>query len=541
MKRRVRVLTALLLLCLMGCGAAVGRLSFRRDFVEAAARQSTYRLDIPAGDRGMIYDCALRPLLQTEEITLAAVAPTIEGVGEIGAATGGRYRERLAAGLEDGKPFTLILENSEAQALSDCPFVELFPRQQRLSGETLAAHVIGVTDASSSGLSGAELAMDDVLSPKGGASVYYQVDALGRVVAGAQRRVVLDSGAGTGVALCLDRDIQAAVEQAAQSLGKGAVVVTQVPHCEIRALASFPSFSPDHLNDALSDPDSPLLNRAFSAYAPGSVFKLVTAAAALEQGRPLADSFVCTGAVNAGGMLFHCYDGAAHGPVDLHDALTRSCNGYFISLGRSLGGESMLSMAWNLGLGEETEFGRGLYAASGALPASDSLTGERALANFSFGQGELSVTPLQMTALVNAIASGGVYSSPRLILGTVGEDGQLTQSHSALERQMRVMSEGSAAVLRACMLDTVTQGTGRAAASELAVTGCKTGTAQTGVFDEDGRELLNFWYCGFVLSPGTMEPQYCLTVLCEGTPDDEGNTARVFRQIAEELAGMMEE
>mgnify|MGYP000532594295 CR=1 FL=1 len=79
-------------------------------------------------------------------------------------------------------------------------------------------------------------------------------------------------------------------------------------------------------------------------------------------------------------------------------------------------------MAYNLGFGQAQEFGRGLWAASGDLPALQDLSNVRALANFSFGQGELTATPLQLCAMMNAIANGGAYASPKLVLGLVDEE-----------------------------------------------------------------------------------------------------------------------
>ena len=267
--------------------------------------------------------------------------------------------------------------------------------------------------------------MDDLLQAQGGEiAVTYQVDALGRVIAGGERLVEDTLGESqAGVVLTLDGELQKLAEEASADLGQGAVVITQVPDCEILALASVPDFHPDRVGEAVDREDSPLVNRAFSAYAPGSVFKLVVAAALLEQGRPV-ESFPCTGSVNVNGLTFSCAGGQAHGEVDLEQALAQSCNGYFINAARSLGGQAILTMAYNLGLGEEVEFGRGLRSGAGRLPSLSSLENPRALGNFAFGQGELTATPLQLCALVNAVASEGVYATPKLLLGEVEADGR---------------------------------------------------------------------------------------------------------------------
>lgn len=528
MKRKAH---AVFFLLIAFFGAAVGslaRVSGGAEYVAAAQKQSLYELDV-AQARGMIYDKDLTPLLGEEQRLVAAVAPTIEAIGALEKATGGKYRQRLAAALESGKPFLMELEQPVAH-----PCIALFTVTQRYREDQLAPHVIGYVDSLGAGVSGIELAMNDVLEEYGGsAAVYYQVDALGRVVAGGEREVHDTlSGLTGGVALTLDSELQRAVEDAAKLLGKGAVVVTEAPNCEIRALASVPTYSPAELDKATAQEDGPLLNRAFCAYAPGSVFKLVSSACALENGLS-AKQFHCTGSVNAGGMLFHCIDGDAHGPVNLRGALMQSCNCYFINCARSLGGQSILSMAYNLGLGAEQEFGRGLFAESGTLPDAETLENIRALANFSFGQGETEVTPVQMCGLLNTVVSDGVYTSPKLIAGTVNQALELAPYQPVTEQSVQVMSAGTAQTLQSYLKSTVEEGTAKAGKPEEMIAGAKTGTAQTGVY-EKGEELLHFWYCGYVKPEGG--PTYCISVLAESTPSDHGAAAQVFRRVAESLS-----
>ncbi len=525
--RAYLMLLAILSLMAFG-GHTLAHVSGNAEYVAAAGQQSLYRLDA-ASSRGTIYDCSLKPLTGTTSRWAAAIAPTIESIGAVETATYGRVRDRLALALEDGKPFTLELERPIEHQCIDC-----FSVPKRYSENQLCPHVIGYLDGMGRGASGVELCMDDALSLYSGhLTVYYQVDALGRAIAGAERLVEnsMEYTAG-GVAVTIDRDIQLLCERASKGLGKGAVVVTEVPNCEIRALVSLPDFQQDRIDEASKDPDSPLLNRAFSAYAPGSVFKLVTAAAALEEGSVLR-TFDCTGSLNAGGLMFHCFDGLPHGRVDLQEAISKSCNGYFISTARALGGQPVLSMAYDLGLGEGQEFGRGLYSSGGELPEIESLHNFRALANFSFGQGSLTVTPLQMCGVLNAIASGGEYRSPKLIAGTVSGERKLTPQTPISDISRTAMSSRTARLLQQYLIGAAKDGTGSKAAPENCVSGIKTGTAQTGVY-ENGRELMNFWYCGFISD--SSGPRYCITVLREGDTDS-GRAAEVFREIGEGLSG----
>lgn len=527
MKCRTYIIFSLLMLLMLAAVCSIVNVSCGDEYIAAARAQSVYKLDV-ATVRGCIYDCNLQPLTCSETKYIAAVAPTIENIGALEKATGGEYRTELAAALRDGKPFTITLEDE-----IDTPFVDVFAVPQRYSENQLAPHIIGYLDAFGSGADGIELAMNDVLeSNSGKVAVYYQVDAMGRVIVGGAHTEenTLQSGSG-GVVLTIDSEIQAVVQTAAEKLGKGAVVVTEVPGCEIRAVASVPGFSQTDMQAAAESGNGALVNRAFCAYAPGSVFKLVSAAVRLEN--KISDApYNCTGSVNADGLLFHCINNTAHGTVNLQGALEKSCNCYFINSVRSLGGQAVLNMAYNLGLGEQQEFGRGLFTDSGNLPDADALENTRALANFSFGQGELAVTPLQMCGMMNAIASGGVYTSPKLISGTVDENLAVTETRSSAEKTTRVMSAGTANTLQKYMKTTVTNGTAKAAQPENCTAGVKTGTAQTGAYNGED-ELLHFWYCGFVCDETS--PRYCISVLMESATEDNGETARVFKEIAEGL------
>ena len=530
MKRKAFLVLGVLLLLLGAACVSLMRVSQGEEYVAAARAQSLYRLDI-AQSRGTIYDCHLTPLVGGETEYVAAAAPTIQAIGALEKTTEGQYRDQLAVALENGRPLQLTLERPV-----DNPLIDVFQVPRRYSQDQLAPHIVGYLDSLGGGAVGIELAMDDLLSQyEGEISVTYRVDALGRAIAGEERQVVntLSDSAG-GVALTLDSAIQRLAEDATQRLGKGAVVVTEVPDCQIRAAASVPDFSPLDLSQAAESADSPLVNRGFSAYAPGSVFKLVTAAALLEEG--LGDTvFTCVGSLNAGGLQFHCVDNTAHGELTLEQAIQKSCNCYFINATRVLGGQKVLSMADNLGFGTAQEFGRGLWTAAGELPSLQSLSNARSLANFSFGQGELTATPLQLCAMMNAIASGGVYTSPRLIEGQVSQEKELTPLASSSAQQARVMSASTAKALEQALVSTAREGTGRAAAPENGVAGIKTGTAQTGVFQGE-EELLHFWYSGLVWDD--TGPRYCVTVLRESALDGQSLAAKAFQEVAQGLIAL---
>lgn len=189
----------------------------------------------------------------------------------------------------------------------------------------------------------------------------------------------------------------------------------------------------------------------------GSVFKPVLAAAALEAG--LAPEYDCNGAVVVDGQIFRCAGGVPHGEVDLSAALAKSCNGYFIRLGQQLGAQALLQQAQALGFGRSIGLAEGLTAQSGALPGAEELAQSGQLANFSFGQGSLLATPLQVAAMMNTIANGGVYRAPCLLDCTLDETSGEELSAFARPQAERVLTEQTAAALRTMLEQTVVEGT----------------------------------------------------------------------------------
>ena len=498
-------------------------------YVDAAGKQNVYKLNI-AAVRETIYDCKFQPLTGSQSKYIAAVVPTIESCALIDKITEGEKTQMIAAMLEGGKPFKIELTDTTENNL-----IDIFEIPVRYSDKQLAPHLIGYLDSEGNGITGIELAMNDVLTRSGGElSVYYQVDALGRAIAGADRRTVNTfTESDGGVSLTIDSEIQRFAEAQAQKLHKGAVVVTEVPNCEVRAIVSVPTYSQNAIDAATRGEDSPLINRAFSSFSPGSVFKLVIAAKQIEADNYKYD-YTCTGSITIDGLEFNCINGMAHGRMNLHTAIQKSCNCYFIDAARRIGPQEILGLAYNFGFGVESEFGRGLYSQAGNLPTAAELEVPRAFANFAFGQGNLLVTPLQINAMMNTIASGGEYTQPKIIGGILSSDMDFYPIESEIiDQKMRVLSEVSVSRLLGYMESAVSYGTAKSGGSDKFISGAKTGTAQTGVMAGED-ELLNFWYSGYISD--SEGPRYIITVLSEGAVDDEGISAEIFREIGNFLA-----
>lgn len=495
-------------------------------YIEAVGSQSAYTLHV-ASSRGTIYDRNLQPLTNAGETYISAVVPSLETVSRLSLIVDENDREQVFSYLEAGKPFIF-----EVNSPVSTDGISTFTVSKRYSAKQPASNIIGYLQGGRSGVSGIEKSYDSVLSSGNGSiTATFTVDAVGRAIRGESINVTNTyEKMSRGIMLTLDRDIQVELEKACVEIDKGAAVILECGTGEILAMASFPSLDPNNLAAAMNDPDSPYLNRALCAYSPGSVFKLVTAAAALEVGTDYRGIYECTGKIDVNGLDFECFDSVAHGDVNMHTALRKSCNCYFIDAASKIGASPILKMSERMKLGQEIELADGLVAASGILPDSNSLSNDRALANFSFGQGDITVTPLHVAAMVNAIANGGEYLSPQIFRGTVTDE--LEVSDLTIPESVKVMEPTTSNRLRAYMESTARFGTARKGAPTNCVSGIKTGTAQTGVSDDNGSEIQNYWYAGYICDENE-KPAYTIVIM-----EETAKTAFVpeaFKKIAEKL------
>ena len=495
---------------------------------EAAANQNTYRVEI-AKLRGMIYDCRQTPLVGREKVNIAAVVPCIESTNALTQVLSGTEREDLLKLATNGSPFAFNLKEKEVSGEG----IDLFKIPVRYEKRQLCEHVIGYLDGSGKGIAGIEKAYDEYLADTGAAvSVKYKVDALNRILEGDERVIDDRSYLMTkGVVLTIDSRIQEIAENAAEHhLKNGAVIVTEVPSCKIRAMVSLPSFSPNNVGKSLNDQNAPLMNRALSSYNIGSVFKLVVAAAALESEVSSDLNYDCKGALDIEGYEFHCFGGQAHGTVDMKNAIAHSCNTYFINLAQSIDPKQLLGMAKSLGFGNALELAPGLLSDEGNLPSEKHLIDKKARANFSFGQGSLLTTPIQISGLINTIASKGVYQPPKLVEGVVNENLEFIQKNNFPEGQ-KVISEQTAETLKEGMKASVEYGTSNKGKPEYVQAAEKTSTAETGL-KIDGKPVDQAWCAGFYPAD---QPKYSIVILAENGVGGGESCGPVFKEIADEI------
>ena len=528
-KRVILVYLLLFALLAAPCASLISIASGRIDAgAAAAAQQSTVALNV-AVSRGTIYDCELQRLTNCTTTYSAVVLPTPQDATTLRAALPRAAADSALERLRGGKP--IVITGVPATLKGDG--ITLFPVSRRMEETTPAPQVVGYLDATGgAGLAGVQAGYDDLLRGKTPLRVTYRTAADGRMLTGLPADVDTSGyDEVSGIALTIDSGIQHIAETAARGhIAAGAVVVMEVATSKIRACVSLPDFSPLHVDLAMNMPGSPLINRALTPYNVGSAFKVCVAGAALEQDVSPGFTYTCGGSINVDGVTFHCPEAGGHGKVDMEQALSESCNTYFITLGATAGAAPIYNMAQAAGFGRPAALCAGIASACGTLPSLDTLRAQpAALANFSFGQGDLMATPLQMAELTAAVAGDGSVRPPTLLEGMVDKSGKL--SPAALRPPTHVMKPGTAALLRQFMCQVVATGTGVEAMPVYGGAGGKTSTAETG-WVRGGHAVLQAWFTGFYPA---VNPKYAIVVLAEDGDTGGKTAAPVFKEIADGL------
>lgn len=498
-------------------------------------RLAIYSNDVPAGEfssrltlevgecQGTIYDKNMKPLTNEETRKMAAAVPS--ALNREDTARYALNKEQFYSDFEKGEPFVFSCTDNALESDG----LTVFEVPVRYSDKQLARHVIGYL-SDNKGADGIEYAYDSILRNSfSDNSVTYTVDGFGNIMIGDGKQVFRTTAYKSGVVLTLDKDIQEICEKCGSKIEKGAIVCADIKTGDILAMASFPSYEPDKLAEAINDDRCPLIDRALYSYSVGSVFKLVTAASALEQGFG-GYMYECSGNIDVDGKLFNCHKLDGHGLQNMSEAMTNSCNTYFIDLSRCLDVGKYRQMANYLGFGKENYLCAGITGSGGVVPTENELSVPAELANFAFGQGKLTATPLQITQLTCAIANNGRMPILRLIKGLTADGDEVSREKAP--QLSAVMSEETAKSLRKMMILAVNENEKSKAKSRKISVGAKTSTAQTGKFDEKGEELCHAWITGFFPA---RQPKYAVTVLIEDGGYGNDAAAPVFRSIAEQI------
>ena len=469
--------------------AVFGRLGYlqlykHRDYLVRAQRQQQRVVEI-SPKRGAIYDRNMHALAMSIQVDSAFAVPA-EMKDEALAArllSGvlGVPQDVIEARLGSSRSFVWIerkLTPEKAEALNSLNLKGVYtqPENKRFYPKNdLASHVVGFVDVDEKGLGGIEYALDSQIRGKS-EKIVVMADARQRWFDGgeAQRE------RGASVVLTLDEKIQYIAErELAAAIAKthalaGTVVVMNPNNGELLAVANWPNFNP---NAATGTPSEARMNRAISAlYEPGSTFKLITLAAAFDQGLIKADDvFDCeNGRVYIAGHRIR--DHKRFGLLKVSEILAQSSDVGAIKIALRLGAPKFYDYIRNFGFGSPT--GVDLPGESrGLLRKLDNWT-PVSIGSISMGQ-EVGVTPLQLITAVSAIANGGLLYKPHIVAGMrKGERLTVSPDAQAASEPKRVIQPETAATLRRLMEGVVLNGTGKLARLDGWTAAGKTGSAQ---------------------------------------------------------------
>ena len=390
----------------------------------------------------------------------------------------------------------------------------------------LAAQVIGFCGSDNQGLDGIEAKYDEVLKGVNG-KIERQTNATGESLGEEKYVAPVD---GNSLTLTIDMTIQSIVEKYLEEAcidnvctDGGSIIAMNPKNGDILAMATYPSYNLNTPFEPYSDElkaswetmeqkertetlQGLWRNKAISdTYEPGSVFKLITASAALEEGITDTDNkgeFTCTGGIEVAGTRIKCWRYyRPHGSESLRQGLMNSCNPVFIGLGQKIGVTKYYEYLRKFGLFSKT--GIMLPGEANSIFVKEEKAGPVELATISFGQ-RFEITPLQMITAVSSIANDGIYIKPRIVKSiTDTTTGEVTEM--PVETGEQIISKENAQKVLSMMNSVVSEGTGKNAQVVGYNVGGKTGTSEDGV--NTGKYVTSF--CGLA---ETDDPKIALLI-----------------------------
>ncbi len=366
------------------------------------------------------------------------------------------------------------------------------------------------------------------------------VDVSGNVL---EQNIDKEAVSGNAVFLTIDQDIQ---ELCYDLLGDktGAIIVSKPATGEILALVSKPSFDPNIFTDRFTldeffvlknNIDKPFLNRAIQGtYPPSSIFKLITASAALKTGVPINKGINCPGYMQIGNRIFKCWN-VHHYIKNLVSGIANSCDVYFYTTGLTVGRDEIMYFAQNYGINKKTDIdlpgeNTGLLPEMEWFKKKYNRPWQKGdTANISIGQGDLLITPVEMNALTMAIANDGVVMRPHILekIVSLSDNKVITNINSEVLRTINLSGE-QIDILKQGMFGVTTFGTARwlKYASPVPIAG-KTGTGEAGKEQET-----HAWFTAFAPYGETnKDDMIAVTVVVEHGGGGSGVAAPIALEI----------
>lgn len=394
------------------------------------------------------------------------------------------------------------------------------------------SHVLGFTGVDNQGLMGLEKYYDKELSGKQGSVKFYanakgermnnMADDYEKPVNGLDLKLTIDSKIQTIV----ERELDIAE---AKFHPDGMVAIAMKPNSgEILAMSSRPTFDPTNFQNVPQE----VYNRnlpIWSTYEPGSTFKIITLAAALQEGKVNLekDHFNDPGYVQVAGARLKCWKRGGHGSETFLQVVQNSCNPGFVELGQRLGKDTLFKYIKNFGFGQKT--GIDLQGEGTGILFNLNKVGPVELATTAFGQG-VSVTPIQQVTAVSAAINGGILYQPYIAKELIDPVTKEVVMRNSPVVKRRVISENTSKEIRSALESVVAQGTGGKAFVDGYRIGGKTGTAQKA---QNGHYLENNYILSFVGFAPADDPQLVVYVAV----DNPKGTVQFGGQVTAPIVG----
>ena len=391
--------------------------------------------------------------------------------------------------------------------------------------DTYLAHTLGFVGVDNQGLSGIELTYDKYLTGEDGAIKYYS-DAKGNKLK--LNEVYEQPQDGMNITLTINNEIQSSLERELDNAvtkydpDRAIGIVMDPNNGEILAMSARPNFSPSNYQDYSLEE----INRnlpIWATYEPGSTFKIITLAAALEEGKVDLDkdTYNDSGSIKVENATLHCWKHGGHGHETFLQVVENSCNPGFVVLGQRLGKNKLFEYIDKFGFGKKT--GIDLNGEGTGIIFDLNKVGPVELATTAFGQG-VSVTPIQQITAVSAAINGGKLYKPYIVksINEPETNTVIQENKKTLVRQ--VISEKTSAEVRRALESVVANGSGRTAYIDGYRVGGKTGTAQK---VENGHYLDNNYILSFIGFLPADDPQVIVYVAVDnpkGTVQYGGTT-----------------
>jgi cell division protein FtsI (penicillin-binding protein 3) len=492
--------------------------------------------------RGTIFDRYMDPLAINIDVQSVYCDPRSirdkEHTAEVLSDTLGISRQEVDKKLARDKAFVWVkrkIDQASYERLSreNAAGVHFVTESKRkYPNDNMASHVIGFVGIDNNGLEGLELMFDADLKGRSGWRHMFRDARMQTVLFNEKESIPAQNG--QNLVLTLDSVIQYIAEDELAGMVKkfnaagGSVIVMDPYTGKILAMANYPDYD---LNSFRSAPREFMKNDSVSSiYEPGSVFKVVTASAAIETGTvTMDDRIYCeNGKFNVCGRILNDY--RPHGELSFREVVSKSSNIGVVKVAQKMGAETLFEYIQKFGFGEKT--GIDMVGEAEGISRPPSVWSRSDITTIPMGQG-IAVTSIQLAAAISVIANGGDLMRPYMIEKITTWQGSDIKDFSPLKRRT-VITKETCDKIKAALRDVVTVGTGKQAGSKIYETCGKTGTAQ--MVDPKGGYYPDKYYATFIGFAPVEEPMISIVVIArDPRPLHFGGTVAgpTFRRVAE--------